>query len=120
MLEKTDIFGQIQFSSCLNIIFGIGLGFIKTGTGGFSNPRDYQDNKSYVGRDYDYQNYQHEFYEQAPGGHSVYMSQLHPYMQTPYQGPLYQYLQHQQHPNMYHNYIYPNQEHTAHSTQKRY
>lgn len=48
MLEKNELFGSVQFSSCLNIIFGIGLGFIKTSNSGFSNPRDYQDTNSYL------------------------------------------------------------------------
>jgi hypothetical protein len=129
MLEKTDLFGQVQFSSCLNVIFGIGLGFIKTSNGGFSNTRDYQESNSYLSRDYDYREYgshqQHEYYERSGhSGHPVYMSQVHPYMQSvsnPYQGPLYQYLHHQQQPSMYHhNYMYPNQEHATHSQQKRY
>lgn len=53
MLEKTELFGSVQFSSCLNIIFGIGLGFIKTSNSGFSNPREYQEN-NYMSREYDY------------------------------------------------------------------
>ena len=57
MLEKTDLFGSVQFSSCLNVIFGIGLGFIKTNAGGFSNTRDYQESNSYLSRDYDYRDY---------------------------------------------------------------
>lgn len=51
------------------------------------------------------------------------MSQLHPYMQslTPnYQGPLYQYLHHQQQPSIYHSYMYTSQDHNAHSQQKRF
>ena len=57
MLQKTDLFGQVQFSSCLNVIFGIGLGFIKTNNGLFSNTRDYQESNSYLSRDYDYREY---------------------------------------------------------------
>jgi len=125
MMDKTDLFGQVQFSSCLNVIFGIGLGFIKTSSGGFSNTRDYQESNSYLARDYDYRDYNsHEYYERnnhSHTNHPVYMSQLHPYMQSVpnYQGPLYQYLHHQQQPPMYHNYMY-NQEHGGHSQQKRY
>ena len=135
MLEKTDLFGQVQFSSCLNVIFGIGLGFIKTNVGGFSNTRDYQESNSYLARDYNYSEYsnnQHEYYErntqqqqgqQGQGqNHPVYMSQLHPYMQSvpnAYQGPLYQYLHHQQQPPLYQNYMYQNQEHPNNPNQQQ-
>jgi hypothetical protein len=123
MIEKHELFGSVQFSSCLNIIFGIGLGFIKTSGNGFSNPRDYQENNSYLSREYDYaRDYgQHDYYERGHShGHGVYMNQLHPYLQTMpsnYTGPLYQYLHHQQQPTLYHNYMY-SQEHTQ--QQKRY
>lgn len=122
MLEKTELFGQVQFSSCLNIIFGIGLGYIKTSSGSFGNTRDYQDNNSYVSRDYDYRDYQHghEYYDR---GHGVFVNHMHPYMQSMgnsyQQGPLYQYLHHQP-PTIYHNYMYHNQEHSANSQSKRY
>lgn len=123
MLEKQELFNQVQFSSCLNIIFGIGLGFIKTSSNGFSNPRDYQDNNSYLSREYDYarEYSQHDYYERSHS-HGHYMNQLHPYLQTMpnnYTGPLYQYLHHQQQPNLYHNYMY-SQEHTQQQQQKRY
>jgi hypothetical protein len=119
----------VQFSSCLNIIFGIGLGFIKTSSNGFSNPRDYQENNSYLSREYDYsREYQHDYYEGShPHGQHVYMNQLHPYLQTMpnnYSGPLYQYLHHQQQPALYHNYMYsqerPPQQQQQQQQQKRY
>ena len=129
MLEKNDLFGQIQFSTCLNIIFGIGLGFIKTNANGYSNPRDYQENNSYLARDFDYRDYHaasHEYYDNRTH-HSHYMNQMHPYMNQmnqmngTYQGPLYQYLHHQQQPTLYHSYMYPPHEHQgSHSQQKRY
>jgi hypothetical protein len=128
MLEKSELFGSVQFSSCLNIIFGIGLGFIKTSGNGFSNPRDYQDTNSYLSREYDYSREypQHEYYDSH--GHShVYMNQLHPYMQTMpsnYSGPLYQYLHHQQQPALYHGYMYSQEQQRApqqqQQQQKRY
>ncbi len=32
MLEQIDLFGQRQFSACLNVIFGIGIGYMKNST----------------------------------------------------------------------------------------
>ena len=127
MLEKSELFGQIQFSTCLNIIFGIGLGFIKTNANGYSNPRDYQDTNSYLPRDFDYRDYHpanHEYYDRNHQTH--YINHMHPYMNQmnqmnqSYQGPLYQYLHHQQQPTLYHNYMYPHDQQGSHSQQKRY
>ena len=109
----------MQFSSCLNIIFGIGLGFIKSSGSGYNFNND---NNNYMMRQqYDYPRDYHEhqgYYNRD--GHNVYMTQLHGYMQqnmsSSYNGPLYQYLHHQQQPNMYHNYMYSQD----HQQQKRY
>ncbi len=97
MLDQNEIFGQRQFQNCVNVIFGIGIGYMKNMIGNYQQ-REYMDN-SYVERNdyggyYDSRNPMYHMHHQYGLGGN--------YSGT---GPLYNYLQGQ---SQYHM-MYPQQ-----------
>eukprot|EP00919_Chromeraceae_sp_WS-2016_P080906 GHVR01191212.1.p1 GENE.GHVR01191212.1~~GHVR01191212.1.p1 ORF type:complete len:113 (-),score=4.16 GHVR01191212.1:28-366(-) len=106
MIEQTEYFGPRQFEQCLNVIFGIGVGFIKNSVG--NHPHNYQDVNSYNSRgEYDYSYYENQ-------RNQTYMNQINSYNYG--SGPLYQYLQQQ--PNGY--ILYPEQQQQQQHQSRRY
>jgi len=39
MLEQPDLFGHRQFQNCVNVIFGIGIGYMKNSIGNYPSQR---------------------------------------------------------------------------------
>lgn len=95
MLDQNEIFGQRQFQNCVNVIFGIGIGYMKNMIGNYQQ-REYLEN-SYDRNDYGYYDNRNPMYhmhhQYGLGGN------------YPGTGPLYNYLQGQ---SQYHM-MYPQQ-----------
>lgn len=96
MLDQNEIFGQRQFQNCVNVIFGIGIGYMKNMIGNYQQ-REYMEN--YVDRTeygyYDTRNPMYHLHQYNMGANN--------YTGT---GPLYNYLQGQ---SQYHM-MYPQQQ----------
>lgn len=105
MREKEDIFSPIQFSNSLNVIFGIGIGFLKNNLNGYQRGEEYTYGEYYGDqRFYDTRqnNWNQNMYHHSYGANG------------PQGGPLYSYL-HQQQTHGHHGYVmYHDQQHNRH------
>ena len=102
MLDQTEIFNSHHFSSSLNVIFGIGQGYLKNNLNGYQQSRDY-DTSFIPPQEYYYHDQRH-FINTIPShmGYNMY-GPTGGHGQT----PLNFYLNHHTH-NMPNNYImYP-------------
>jgi hypothetical protein len=104
MLEQTEIFLEHHFTSSLNVIFGIGQGYLKNNLNGYQQPRDYEN--SFIHHDYYYHPDRQHFMNQMPS-HMGY--QMYGPTGGHGQTPLYTYLNHHNHTISNNYMMYPQQ-----------
>lgn len=118
MKEQTDTFDPIRFKSYLNVIFGIGAGFLKNSLSQYRQSSE--EESSYLSRNY-YSDERNVYY-----GDNRFMFMNHQYPPTSYgmgygnngnQGPLYSYMSQQS--GNYMMYQQPEQQHQSHSQHSR-